>query len=814
MTHEHPIGEDELLAQRSFLRRLARGLVGDAELAEDVVQEAELRALAHGSEKADPRAWLVTVTRRIALNLRRAASRRTAHEDEARARTSTRGEPEPPEVLAGLELQHEVLAAVRALEEPYRAVVWLRYYEGLKPQAIAARLGVPVATVKTRLRRALERLRGELDDRNGGRREAWAVALAPLASRAAAVAGVTAGGLLVKKLVVAAALAALAFVGWRSWRGAEPARSAEPEAAQPVAELVEAPAPSTDTRAEPPVASARRDEVAEAPAVGQSQPVRAKLAVHVVHARDGGGAAAIGLVLWPEADPLAELHARFAETDAEGRARFEEVEPGAFTLHSDRATRVELELAAGEVRELAVVLPSGIAVDGLVVDGTGAPVAGAEIWLEGEGVGSRAGRIVARSNRAGRFALAALDPRQALGAFAPGFAPAFLEQLGTKDASTGAVPITLVLHRAGFELRGRVVDPAGLPVADAHVALGTRGNVVGPGRRAGSSGWRPRARVLVTDGDGRFEAQWAVLDRLAPSVPLHVQASGFALARAEVGAAPSATHDVRLEPGATIEGVVRDADGAAVPDAFVQVVRAGAVEFSDSPFSPPFARASSDGSYRLHHVPAGEVELSAGVEGDPRVGCTAVRAVADGCCERWDLVLGVSRAITGRVVNAAGAGLAGRGVLVRAGNSMSGVTSDGQGRFTYVPDDESEECAFELIGDAGILDRVEGVRAGATIELVALEQAGVVTGGFTDRAARALAGERPLAALTSEDADHFTVQAWLGELGEFEFTGVAPGRYRVRIHSGELVLAESPPFDLAEGEVVELEWLESNAAPR
>jgi hypothetical protein len=191
-----------------------------------------------------------------------------------------------------------------------------------------------------------------------------------------------------------------------------------------------------------------------------------------------------------------------------------------------------------------------------------------------------------------------------------------------------------------------------------------------------------------------------------------------------------------------------------------------------------------------------------------------VRAIANGARERWDLVLGVSRAITGRVVDVAGAGLAGRGVLVRAGNSMSGVTSDSQGRFTYVPDDDSEECAFELIGDGGIQDRVERVRAGATIELVAREPAGVVTGGFTDRAARALPGERPLAALTSEDADHFTVQAWLGELGQFEFTGVAPGRYRVRIHSGELVLAESPPFDLAEGEVVELEWLESNAAPR
>jgi DNA-directed RNA polymerase specialized sigma24 family protein len=120
MTLDRPIGEDELLAQRRFLWKLARELVRDGALAEDVVQEAELRALAHGGEKADPRAWLVTVTRRIALNLRRAATRRAVHEDEARARAgaSARGEPEPPEVLAGLELQRDVLAVVSARVEP------------------------------------------------------------------------------------------------------------------------------------------------------------------------------------------------------------------------------------------------------------------------------------------------------------------------------------------------------------------------------------------------------------------------------------------------------------------------------------------------------------------------------------------------------------------------------------------------------------------------------------------------------------------------------------------------------------------------
>jgi hypothetical protein len=57
-------------------------------------------------------------------------------------------------------------------------------------------------------------------------------------------------------------------------------------------------------------------------------------------------------------------------------------------------------------------------------------------------------------------------------------------------------------------------------------------------------------------------------------------------------------------------------------------------------------------------------------------------------------------------------------------------------------------------------------------------------------------------------------QAWLEPTGQFEFTGVAPGRYRLEIRSGDVALAESAVFTLAEGERIELEWLESAAEPR
>src|SRR5262245_20364463 len=123
---EPAIGIEELLSQRAFLKRLARGLLGDELLAEDVVQEVELRALAGGKPRTSVTGWLAAATRHLALNALRARARRERHEQAA-----ARGErvESHAEALAGLELQRRVLEAVNALREPYRTVVWERYYE-------------------------------------------------------------------------------------------------------------------------------------------------------------------------------------------------------------------------------------------------------------------------------------------------------------------------------------------------------------------------------------------------------------------------------------------------------------------------------------------------------------------------------------------------------------------------------------------------------------------------------------------------------------------------------------------------------------
>src|SRR5207249_297812 len=108
----------------------------------------------------------------------RRRSRRARRETE-----SARGEPLPSvaEIAEREESRRRLVEAVLCLEEPSRSAVLLRYYEDLPLAAVAARLGVPVDTAKTRVRRGLARLRERMDAEHRGDRRAWAVALAPLA---------------------------------------------------------------------------------------------------------------------------------------------------------------------------------------------------------------------------------------------------------------------------------------------------------------------------------------------------------------------------------------------------------------------------------------------------------------------------------------------------------------------------------------------------------------------------------------------------------------------------------------------------------
>ncbi|MBL8842195.1 MAG: sigma-70 family RNA polymerase sigma factor [Planctomycetes bacterium] len=165
-----------LVAQRGFVRALARRLVAPA-AADDVAQEVLTASLAAPPREAGAlRGWLATATRQLAAKWWRSEARRGTRERGAAQREAL---PSTAELVERVELEQELSRAVLALGEPERTTLLLRFHEGLTPGEIAARVGLPADTVRARLRRGLERLRAELDRRYGA--HGWVALLLPIA---------------------------------------------------------------------------------------------------------------------------------------------------------------------------------------------------------------------------------------------------------------------------------------------------------------------------------------------------------------------------------------------------------------------------------------------------------------------------------------------------------------------------------------------------------------------------------------------------------------------------------------------------------
>ena len=139
-------------------------ILGRPQDAEDVTQESFVAAFrAIGSFRGDgsARGWLLRIATRQAF--RRLAQRRpTAALDAIPERLVADLGSEPTRVLIDSEDRRLIRASVGALPEPYREVVALRFFADLSLAEIGDVTGRPVNTVKTHLRRGLERLRPAL----------------------------------------------------------------------------------------------------------------------------------------------------------------------------------------------------------------------------------------------------------------------------------------------------------------------------------------------------------------------------------------------------------------------------------------------------------------------------------------------------------------------------------------------------------------------------------------------------------------------------------------------------------------------------
>jgi RNA polymerase sigma factor (sigma-70 family) len=147
--------------------RTAYLLTGSAADAEEVTQDGfvnAFRALGGFRAGAPFRPWLLSIVANQARNRRRTAGRRVRMElrtlSEAR---SGSGPASPEDVVEQRATRQSLLSAVETLDEDDRLVVSCRYFLELSGQETAGALGIAEGTVKSRLSRALAKLRGRLD---------------------------------------------------------------------------------------------------------------------------------------------------------------------------------------------------------------------------------------------------------------------------------------------------------------------------------------------------------------------------------------------------------------------------------------------------------------------------------------------------------------------------------------------------------------------------------------------------------------------------------------------------------------------------
>jgi RNA polymerase sigma-70 factor, ECF subfamily len=151
------------------LTRVAAALVGVSD-AEDAAQEAVVRAWRAWPalrDRSSARAWLISITVNVCrdwLRGRFGARRRLTEslngaDDEPRPIAQLDADPGASDYAAALDLRH----AITMLDDELRAIVALRYYAGMDSTTIGAALGMPAATIRTKLRRALSQLRERLD---------------------------------------------------------------------------------------------------------------------------------------------------------------------------------------------------------------------------------------------------------------------------------------------------------------------------------------------------------------------------------------------------------------------------------------------------------------------------------------------------------------------------------------------------------------------------------------------------------------------------------------------------------------------------
>lgn len=556
---------ESLAAYRPGLTALARRLVHDSNVAEDLVQSTYVRALEARPEHGSGRfAWLRAVLINEARQRARAERRRAVRE--ARAAADSK-EGRSSDVAARFESTVLLMTAVRNLEPAHREVILLRFFDELPPRKIASALGVPVKTIDSRIQRALARLRDELDAGRSGDRQRWLAALAPLSEASpffSPLYGVgSLLGVLTVKAMVGILVVTFGLVTAVIWLGSDAARdpqelerSTERAALEPP--VLEASASIVEDEPSRVLAPADEDATVD-DVVGRVSSRRGRLC-------DLEGAPLPGVELRFVALDVRGVSAQ-ALTDASGEFEFEST-LGVYRPEcssQDHALLIAPEFEIGESDSLPELRLFGAAtrvVSGLVVDDRDDPIRGVEldftfadevrVRLGEHGQEIRRDRRIVASDARGRFEIAGIPEIAGVicQASKPGYARVEIDLRSMVDLAN----CRIVLNRTDASpatLEGVVFDLSGAPFQGARVGFG--------------------GRPATSDENGRFRFDY---DAASPPEKLLACTKGLLpveIVRPDSGTWPSFL-EVRFSslPKA-IAGVVLDERGQPLPQARVWI---------------------------------------------------------------------------------------------------------------------------------------------------------------------------------------------------------------------------------------------------
>jgi RNA polymerase sigma-70 factor (ECF subfamily) len=179
LLHAVARGDEAALARlyddyRVILFGLLVRILNSREEAEDILQDVFIqvwrRAKDFDENRGKPFTWLVTLTRSRAIDrLRQLGARQRLATSAAQDQPEEASDALTDTIKSG---QKEVVQrALAELPEDQKQTLVLAYYEGLTQSEIAAKLGAPLGTVKTRMRSGLAKLRARLGSQRGAQLE-------------------------------------------------------------------------------------------------------------------------------------------------------------------------------------------------------------------------------------------------------------------------------------------------------------------------------------------------------------------------------------------------------------------------------------------------------------------------------------------------------------------------------------------------------------------------------------------------------------------------------------------------------------------